>query len=73
MLRRHLASFVYKYELGLKNIAPLSVLFLQPETNLLYRDMMVIQGASPSQLKPVRIIINEQQRQFFFKFVEENQ
>lgn len=67
------ASFVYKYELGLKNLAPLKVLFLQPETNLLYRDMMVIQGASPSQLKSVRIIMNEQQRRFFFKFVEEEQ
>lgn len=67
------ASFTYKYELDLNNISPLKVLFLQPETNLLYRDIMVMQGASPSQLKPVRIITNEYQRRFFFKFVEEEQ
>lgn len=40
--------------------------FLQPETTLLYRDMMVMRGASQSQLKPVRIIMNERQRKFFF-------
>lgn len=42
------------------------VYFLQPETSLLYRDMMVMQGASLSQLKPVRVIMNEKQRKFFF-------
>ena len=66
------ASFIYKYELGAGNIAPLKVLFLQPETNFLYRDMMVMRGASPSQLKPVRIIMNERQRRFFFRLVEDD-
>lgn len=42
------------------------VYFLQPETSLLYRDMMVLRGASMSQLKPVRVIMNERQRKFFF-------
>ena len=40
--------------------------FLQPETSLLYRDMMVNKGASINQLKPVRVIVNETQRKFFF-------
>ncbi len=42
------------------------VYFLQPETSLLYRDMMVLKGASLNQLKPVRVIMNETQRKFFF-------
>ena len=42
------------------------VYFLQPETSLLYRDLMVLRGASLNQLKPVRVIINERQRKFFF-------
>ena len=42
------------------------VYFLQPETSLLYRDMMVLRGSSMSQLKPVRVIMNERQRKFFF-------
>ncbi len=42
------------------------VYFLQPETSLLYKDMMVAKGASLNQLKPVRVIMNEVQRKFFF-------
>lgn len=40
--------------------------WLQPQTAMLYRDMMVFKGASANQLKPVRVIMNEKQRQFFF-------
>ena len=43
------------------------VYLLQPETQLLYRDMMVMRGASLNQLKPVRVIMNERQRKFFFR------
>ncbi len=42
------------------------VYFLQPETQFLYRDMMVMRGASMNQLKPVRVIMNERQRRFFY-------
>ena len=65
------ASYIYGYEVKTGNIASLKVLFLQPETNFLYRDMMVMRGSSPSQLKPVRIIMNERQRRFFFRLVED--
>ena len=44
--------------------------WLQPETNMLYRDMMVYQGAPANQLKPVRVILNEKQRKFFFALRE---
>ena len=47
------------------------VYFLQPETSLLYRDMMVFKGASMNQLKPVRVIMNERQRKFFFALRQE--
>ena len=52
-------------------LAKPEVLFLQPETSLLYRDMMVYMGASMSQLKPVRVIMNERQRKFFFGLLQE--
>lgn len=44
--------------------------FLQPETSLLYRDMMVFNGAPLNQLKPVRVIVNEKQRKFFFGLID---
>ncbi len=47
------------------------VYFLQPETSLLYRDMMVFRGSSLNQLKPVRVIMNERQRKFFFGLRQE--
>jgi len=40
--------------------------FEQAQTQLLYADKMVWQGASPSQLKPVHVISTEEQRKFFF-------
>ncbi|MBR5336371.1 MAG: GH3 auxin-responsive promoter family protein [Lachnospiraceae bacterium] len=47
------------------------VWFLQPQTSLLYRDMMVFKGASLNQLKPVRVIMNERQKKFFFALRQE--
>ncbi|MBE5846701.1 MAG: GH3 auxin-responsive promoter family protein [Lachnospiraceae bacterium] len=49
------------------------VFFLQPQTSLLYRDMMVFRGASLNQLKPVRVIMNERQRKFFFALIQETE
>ncbi|MBE6844441.1 MAG: GH3 auxin-responsive promoter family protein [Ruminococcus sp.] len=50
--------------------APADVHLLQEETYMLYRDLMVMKGRNSAQLKPVRIIINELQRRFFFGLVE---
>ena len=43
--------------------------WLQPQTAILYRDMMVYNGASANQIKPVRVIMNEKQRKFFFGLI----
>jgi len=52
-------------------LGKLTAKFLQPETHMLYRDLAIMKGASPSQLKPVRVIGDEQQRKFFERLVEE--
>ena len=52
-------------------LAAPEVYLLQPETSILYRDMMVYRGASLNQLKPVRVIMNERQRKFFFALIQE--
>ena len=50
----------------------LRLLFLQPETYLLYRDVMISKGASSAQLKPPRIV-NEIQRRFFMALLDDEQ
>lgn len=58
-----------KVEKGL--CKPTEVRFLQPETYLLYRDMLLMKGHSVGQLKPVNVISNEMQRRFFFGLQED--
>jgi len=43
---------------------------LEPESYMLYRDLMLNKGVASGQLKPVRIISNELQRKFFFGLTE---
>ena len=62
---------VYAYIEGHGQLSAPEVYLLQPETCLLYRDMMAFKGANLSQLKPVHIITNERQRKFFFGLTEE--
>ena len=47
-------------------LQPLELVFVQQQTYLLYRDMMVMRGASPNQLKPVRVIDSPAKEKFFF-------
>lgn len=47
------------------------VYILQEQTNQLWRDLRVIKGASPNQLKPVHIIDNVMKKDFFFMLVDE--
>ena len=47
-------------------LQPLELVFVQQQTYLLYRDMMVMRGASPNQLKPVRVIDSPDKEKFFF-------
>ncbi len=45
--------------------------FVQQQTYQLYRDMMIMKGTSPNQLKPVRIIDTPMKEKFFFGLVED--
>ena len=51
--------------------APTAVLFSQPETFILYREMLQMKGYSVGQTKPVTVITNEIQRKFFFALTED--
>ena len=42
----------------------------QQETYMLYRDMMIIKGVSPNQLKPVRVIDTPMKEKLFFHLLE---
>jgi len=56
-----------RYAAGLKksNLQPLEVRVLQPETFMLYRDVMIMKGKSATQLKPVHVTKNPFQEKFF--------
>ena len=44
--------------------------FLEEETTLLYRDMMIMKGVSSAQLKPVRVIDNVVKHNFFYALID---
>lgn len=48
-----------------------SARILQEETNLLWRDMRIMRGAAPNQIKPVHIIDTEQKRRFFYALIDD--
>ena len=52
-------------------IKPAKVLFAQPETYVLYKELMLMKGNSIAQLKPVTVIGNEEQKKFFFTLTED--
>lgn len=43
---------------------------LQEQTYQLWRDMRIMKGAAPNQIKPVHIIDTDQKRRFFYALVE---
>ena len=45
--------------------------FLQPETYLLYRDLMISKGTSSAQLKPPRVIVNDFHKRFFLALLDD--
>ena len=51
-------------------LAPVRLIVLQPETYMLYRDVMIMKGTSAAQLKPINVIRNEFQRKFLSKLEE---
>jgi hypothetical protein len=46
------------------------VLFVQPQTFALYKDLQVFRGASRNQVKPVRIIDTPEKENFFFALLD---
>lgn len=50
--------------------APAIARVLQDETNQLWRDMRIMHGKAPNQIKPVHIIDTEQKRRFFFALID---
>ena len=52
-------------------IKPLKLIFSQSETYVLYKELMRAKGRSIAQLKPVTVIDNETQRNFFFTLTED--
>ncbi len=55
---------------GEGHLAPIRLILLQKETYMLYRDVMIMKGASASQLKPLNVVRNEFQRKFLFALDE---
>ena len=58
-----------KIEKGI--IAKTELNFLQSETYLLYKELMIARGTSPSQVKPPRILRNEQDISFFNVLIDD--
>ena len=52
-------------------LAPLELRFVELETYQLYRDLMILRGTSPNQLKPVRVLDTPMKYQFFNELCEE--
>ncbi|MFI3315017.1 MAG: GH3 auxin-responsive promoter family protein [Rikenellaceae bacterium] len=44
---------------------------LQEETNLLYRDVMILKGTASAQLKPPRILDNPWRKEFFYRLIDD--
>lgn len=59
----------YSHLVDIGMIHPPVAHWLQPETAMLYRDMMIYRGVPSNQLKPVRIIANDAQKKFFFGLI----
>lgn len=51
-------------------IGRMELIFLQQQTYQLYRDLQIMKGTSPNQLKPVRVIDTPQKEKFFFSLKE---
>ena len=72
-LEKHLAEVNPSYGDKVKNglIKPVKILFSQPETYVLYKEMMLMKGNAIAQLKPVTVIGNDLQKKFFFNLVDD--
>lgn len=60
------ANEVYEECVKEHSIQKPAAFWLQPETTFLWRDLQIMKGKSASQLKPVRVIMNDDQKKFFY-------
>ena len=60
----------YRKKIDQKTILPLEAKFVQPQTYALYRDLKVMGGASPNQIKPIHVISNDKLKRFFFGLLQ---
>lgn len=60
----------YRKKILQKTLLPMEVKFVQPETYALYRDLKVLGGASPNQIKPVHVIKDGKLKRFFFGLLQ---
>ena len=72
-LEKYLAQANPSYGEKVRNglIKPVKIIYSQPETYVLYKEMLLMKGNSIAQLKPVTVIGNEVQRKFFFALTED--
>ncbi len=54
-----------------KIMLPLEVKFVQSQTYALYRDLKVMGGASPNQIKPLHVIPEGRVKRFFFALLQD--
>ena len=60
----------YRDKIQQKTLAPLDVRFVEPQTYALYRDLKVMGGASPNQIKPIHVISDGRLKRFFFGLIQ---
>ena len=60
----------YRKKILQKTMLPLQAKFVQPQTYALYRDLKVMGGASPNQIKPVHVITEGRMKRFFFGLLQ---
>lgn len=67
-LNRHMcdANEFYRVCLAEHSMQDAVAYWLQPESTFLWRELQIAKGKSASQLKPVRVISNEDQKRFFY-------
>ena len=60
----------YRKKIDEKTMRPLEAKFVQPQTYALYRDLKVMGGASPNQIKPIHVITDSRLKRFFFGLLQ---
>ena len=61
----------YNKKIQQKIMLPLEVKFVEPQTYALYRDLKVMGGTSPNQIKPLHVITEGRLKRFFFGLLQE--